>query len=38
MGGWTYLDYMSQPQWFLDMIKIKRDCEIKKSQDIKIIH
>lgn len=27
--GWTYLEYLEQPEWFLDVIAIKMDIEAK---------
>lgn len=35
MGGWDYDTYMSQPDWFIELIKIKIDCEIKYKNNIK---
>lgn len=35
MGGWTFDDYMNQPSWYIELIKIKRDCEIKHQNSVK---
>lgn len=30
--GWTYYDYMNQPEWFLDIIRLKMRLEAENEQ------
>jgi len=33
--GWTYLEYMSQPSWFLELLMDKMQIDIKRvNQEI----
>lgn len=29
--GWTYQEYLSQPEWFLDLLRIKRNFDAEYS-------
>lgn len=34
MGGWTFYDYMNQPNWFIELINIRRDCENRHQNNV----
>lgn len=34
--GWDYYTYMSQPKWFIDLIKAKMTVDAQKAKDIKV--
>lgn len=31
--GWTYFDYMNQPNWFVKTMEAKREFDIARSKD-----
>jgi len=30
--GWTYQEYLEQPEWFLDLIKVRMDIDSRKEK------
>ncbi|MFA5128576.1 MAG: hypothetical protein WC445_01265 [Patescibacteria group bacterium] len=31
---WTYEEYLEQPKWFIDTLRIKWNCEAEREQEM----